>query len=879
MSPTRRRIASAVIGLTFIAIVAAITVPQAGGAVVGGPGGSGIDTSLPDTDSAVDISGRGPFADLKVHVNQTRNLTNQAVSVTWEGGTPTQRPGRFEQHYLQIMQCWGDDDGSNPDNPGPPPEQCVAGATTGAYGVGGLVHPPASEAVSRIVSFSTWPDASTTTGWKDPATGFIWRPFLAVDGTVVNAQYDTDFNPELGGGNYWQNPYFDITTTNEIAGAVTRPNGTGSDLIEINTGVESSGLGCGQRLQRDDGTFWTPKCWLVVVPRGSAAEENVGSPYETDASKFGVMTSPLSDEAWKNRIAVPLEFNSVDAACSLGQDERRVVGTELVAAAISSWQPALCAGEGRPPYSYASLGDATARQQILSPSVGAPGMAVVSRAAPESSIDAASPPVYAPLALSGLVIGFNVDRVPLPTAPQEAQDLSGVKVQSLNLTPRLVAKLLTQSYRSAVNIGAVTSPYEWVKGNPIDMSTDPEFRRWNPEFDLLQQPNSRSFSGLLAPGGTSDVAQQLWEWVLADPEAKAWLDGAPDEFGMKVNPVYATTAEANVNGAAFDQPVPTSFPKADPWCLQDPEQSGYTPPPLCSTDWMPYMQSYRDGARLTRAADDRSKINRNPFAFSADTYWIRSGPQVLGRRGLLTVTDTVSAAKYGIQVASLSRAGDDGADRDFIAPTSETLEKGIEGMTAPVDPTVLQSDPTADVPGAYPLPTVTYGMVRPLALDDAARDDYAAFVEYAVGDGQEPGLEPGMLPVGYSVLPSPLRDQARAAATEIREMQAPAAPEQPSSGGSSSGTPIGSSTSPTTRRTTPTTALADVAQEVAVIDTVTDKEPEAGPLTPILALARSRFFLVGLAVVAVVSTLGALEVTKRPRRAVRAVPTDPEASS
>src|SRR5689334_15072511 len=57
VSPMRRRIASAVIGLTFIAVVAATTVPQAGGAVVGGPGGSGIDTSLPDTDSAVDVSG------------------------------------------------------------------------------------------------------------------------------------------------------------------------------------------------------------------------------------------------------------------------------------------------------------------------------------------------------------------------------------------------------------------------------------------------------------------------------------------------------------------------------------------------------------------------------------------------------------------------------------------------------------------------------------------------------------------------------------------------------------------------------------------------------------------------------------------------------
>lgn len=881
MSPARRRIGTTLLGLTFIALVAVVSVPRAGSAVVGGPGGSGIDTSLPEEDSALTVNGRGDFASLSLRVNQTRNLTNQAVSVTWTGGVPTQRPGRFEQNYLQIMQCWGDDDGTNPDNPGPLPEQCVSGATTGAYGVGGVVHPPSSEAISRIVSFGAWPNASTTTGWRDPATGFIWRPFHSVDGTVVNAQYDTNFNPELGGGNYWQNPYFDITTTNEIAGAITRPNGTGSDLVEINTGVESSGLGCGQRLQRADGTFFTPKCWLVIVPRGSAEKENAGTPYELDAAKFGVMTSPLADNAWKNRIAVPLDFNSVDPACSLGTQERRLVGTELVAAAVSSWQPALCSTAGRPPYSYASLGDGTARQQILSPSVGAPGMAVVSRAAVQEQVDTKSPPVYAPLALSGVVIGFNVDRIPQPTAEPAAQDLAGVKVANLNLTPRLVAKLLTQSYRSQVNIASVTAPYAWSKTNPIDMNRDPDFTKFNPEFDILQMPNSRNFSGLLAPGGNSDAAKQVWEWVLADPEAKAWLDGAADEWGMTVNPVYATTAAANSNGARFDDPVPSSFPKADPNCLQEAAQSTYTPPPLCSTDWMPYTQSYRDGARMTRAADDRAKITRNPFAFSADTFWIRSGPQILGRRGMLTVTDTVSAAKYGIQTASLSRAGDDGDARSFVAPTAEALTKGIEGMKPVADPTVLQSDPTADVPAAYPLPTISYAMVRPLTLETAARDDYAAFIEYAVGAGQEPGLEPGLLPRGYAVLPDGLKAQATKAGTTIREMQPP--PEEPApaatptgGGDTGSGTPSPSPTS--ARRPTATTAPSPPASEVAAVESVSDvKAPDAGPLTPILALARSRYFLAVLAAVAVVATLAALEITKRPRRTtgpLRVPPTD-----
>ncbi len=58
--------------------------------------------------------GRGAFADLEITVNQTKNLTNQAVSVTWTGATPTIDSGgsRFGENYLQIFQCWGDDDGT-----------------------------------------------------------------------------------------------------------------------------------------------------------------------------------------------------------------------------------------------------------------------------------------------------------------------------------------------------------------------------------------------------------------------------------------------------------------------------------------------------------------------------------------------------------------------------------------------------------------------------------------------------------------------------------------------------------------------------------------------------------------------------------------------
>jgi hypothetical protein len=87
-----------------------------------GPGSAGIDTALPATSSQVTAEGRGRFDDLAITVNQTKNLSNQAISVTWTGATPTiTGPSRFAGHYLQLMQCWGDDAS------GPTREQCQFG--------------------------------------------------------------------------------------------------------------------------------------------------------------------------------------------------------------------------------------------------------------------------------------------------------------------------------------------------------------------------------------------------------------------------------------------------------------------------------------------------------------------------------------------------------------------------------------------------------------------------------------------------------------------------------------------------------------------------------------------------------------------------------
>lgn len=905
------------LGPVAIALVALIAPPGSSTAAPR-PGGSGTDTALPATDSKVTVTGRGVNAGLTITVNQTKNLTNQAVSIEWSGATETrQGPGDFGAHFMQIFQCWGEDDGTVPGNPGPPPEQCQQGAVAGQPGgVTGTSYPNGF-ALYRIITKTDLPNAAALTaagvGVVDTRTRNVWMPFRAVNGTVIDIQDDPTFNPSVQGGNYWLNTFFNIVTTNEIVAARTGPDGRGSELFQVNTGRQSPGLGCGQRVQpAADGRKTIPKCWIVVVPRGEPSAENEGmGNFETEANSFGVYSSPLAPTAWKNRIAIPIEFQPVDSPCTIADVERRIAGSEIALSAIASWQPALCADGSLPPFSFSTVGDPAARQQLASSVAGGPGMVVVSRPVASTSEDPKSPVVYAPLTVSGLVIGFNIERIPKTDAPADEQLLRGVRIRDINLTPRLVAKLLTQSYTSQVNVGNSSPGYAWATDNPVALGTDPDFLRFNEEFNFLQA-SGRMLGGMVMPSGGSDAAQLLWEWVLADPEASAWLRGSPDEWGMKVNPVYATDASVNPTGIAFGDPIPNSFPKSDPYCYQAPARGpgkSVVPTPLCGTDWMPYSRTFLEGARNTRAGNDEAKIVENPFAIVSSDVWKRDAPQAPGSRAMIVITDTVSAQRFGLQIASLSRAGDNGDSRDFVAPDAAGLVAGTVSMKPKSNPQVLEPDLDDQPAGAYPLTMIAYGAIKPLSQDETARAEYAAFIEYAAGAGQEPGFEFGKLPEGYAPLPEPLAAQAERAVEIVSDPvlaalvpttttttvpPAPAAPSATtaalpstgatparvnttsnrapasSSGSSGSGGSGGVAATPSSEPTASSepAATEPTATTVESGPTTVVAPAASQPTTPGIDLGGSRFLVVAIGVMALLAALFTLEITKRTRQAV-----------
>ncbi|WP_180936050.1 hypothetical protein [Nocardioides ungokensis] len=72
-------------------------------------------------------------------------------------------------------------------------------------------------------------------------------------------------------------------------------------------------------------------------------------------------------------------------------------------------------------------------------------------------------------------------------------------------------------------------------GNPWALMADPEFIKLNPG---LSQTTQEAGATLLSLSNSSDLIEQLTEWIAQDKDAMDFIAGKPDPWGMKVNPSY-----------------------------------------------------------------------------------------------------------------------------------------------------------------------------------------------------------------------------------------------------------------------------------------------------------------------------------------------------
>ncbi|MDQ7903020.1 hypothetical protein RB614_00610 [Phytohabitans sp. ZYX-F-186] len=790
---SRRTVAGFLVALTAASLLFVVDPgadPARGAAEDGGGGGGNGGSSVTVHGTK---QGFEDFTGLAVTVSKTRNLTNEAITVTWTGARPSPL-GYPGTDFLSLMQCWGSPEAKD-------------FRETCAYGMdldvperpGGAV---AIDAGRRRVADTPYaagypaPDPDESPEKTGLAAGAKMVPFKTVTGErsrdgSPGQPFGTKPNPS-GGPDLEETDvdvmtrYLAKETTNEYPYALTAADGTGRVTFEVQNDRLAPHLGCGAPYQAPDGQQKPRPCYLVIVPRG------YHHPYTgvdvTNDSNPAVSGSPFKPVVWQHRMVVPLEFAPVEGGCSLDKAERRTAGAEAVAEAVTSWQPVLCANDG-PIYGYSAISDFEAAQQVVSASESAPGLVYSA----DPVVSSNPPVVHAPVTLSSTVIAVNIDyniilpnHVSGPPTPPEIERLRGLALTDLKLTPRLLAKVLTQSY---TRDDITDKERDQTAGNPESIRYDEEFLTLNPVFRHWPRERAVTLDGLMVSVGSSVAAREVWQWILGDAEARTWIQGKnPDENGMWVNPVYKDMFST----------APDTFPKADPDCHEEerfePIQGANVTFPLCTLDKWPYMGSMNEAALQTLRAQTKGKdLPLRPVPNTTDnTPCCRYSDlprKFPGSRFVMSVTDSASAARYGLFTAQLCKPKRDSLGKlvmpdDCRTPTDEAVNAAaatavgsqVEGVKV-VDPVKAWA-----TQGAYPLTTVSYA-IADTSEPVEARREYAKLLRYAAGSGQDPGEAWGQLPEGYVPLPAALREQTMIAASQLENWVTPTSPPADNSGG------------------------------------------------------------------------------------------------
>lgn len=799
----------------------------AAGTIFGLVMGSGVVLGAAPAANAVDSSAvtvtakeqdldfeNAPFPDLSVTVSQTQNLRQQGLAVSWTGATGHSAVPATASNggswFLQVFQCWGDD----PENKDRPDR------TTCQYG--GVDRYGATRDATRRYEYDSIPaqdqpySAPRASSFEGAYTSIPFRPRngASVSSITTNAAgtkvRDTTVNVN-------NNAHFNVNSTNEVPWAGSGADGTGDISFEVQTTMQSPGLGCGDPVEVA-GAIAGASCWLVILPRSAA-----------DNGSATINQSGLFWDSWQHAISVRIGFEPVGSRCAIGAAERQLAGSEIASLAVQSWQPVLCQQEGGSVYSHLM----SAESDALAAAARTQDAPLALTSLPAA--DGATGLTYAPVALSGLVISFAVDRNPDPFKVVPPEYAAGVNLPfaEMRLTPRLVAKLLTNSYWGSLP-PELDHSYLGAK-NPENITRDPDFLAVNsPEWGY-QTLNSPALADVLMPQGRSDAARAVWEYIMSDPEAAAFMAGEPDPHGMTVNPWYATTAEKNASGTAFEAPR-DNFPKADPAEVVPPQQNA-----INVVAWRPYVNDLDSAAYLTLRGDGQVlgpwDPNSAPAKYGKPSRSLRGSQKVLG------VSDAAASSRYEVKVAALRNPAGEyvlPGDSSLLAAAAAMQTTGSDGVVRQFD---NASAAAKGATSAYPLTVPVYAAANPALLSAELRADYAAFIRYAATRGQASGTALGQLPAGYATLPQGWVDQALAAADVVEkgatsQPSIPAPQPAPLSSAPSAGTAVPVVAAPVAQAPAATGATAGPLSGGKTPD-----DPDAGAL----AVAVPASVLAGLA--------------------------------
>jgi hypothetical protein len=668
-----------------------------------------------------------------VTVSQTKDLVRQKVKVSWSGLRPTNGSIGAANYPVVVMQCWGNKDQVTQ-------QTCWNGGSnvgTSSLGVTFADVGPFDPAVfgtapsrDSVLPFKARDDGRLYNGW----TGFTGWPEDQIIKSSPTAHSVATANAIL---------------PNSYQG-YTNPDGTGETDIELFTGFENPHLGCSS----------TAACSLVVIPIGDPVckpDSELPSTIRGQC-RAGRVTGRLaahwmSPTNWSRKFAFDLSFRESPNACKIGSQPETGLSGSFYAFQLlnNSWRPKFCQDKKLFPLSYTALSDGEARAQfggaLTGPWRDGSTNALLSSRAVEGEL--AKPTVYAPVTVSGVAVSFVLD------------DNNRKEVTELNLNARLLAKMITQSYRSMSPAGL---SHPGVRNNPEWWGSDPELLALNPALaDALYATGREGANYPVVSLGDLDSIYALTAYIAADKDAVAWLNGASDGHGMFVNPKYHRYElpvglleqrddfkDTNTNSAIYGQILLSAWSNV--------ADNIYNAAISIAQAW-PYASLSQDCV-----------VQGEPETCSLKRIGQR---QVGGFRAMLAITSLADSKVFGLRQAALQTS-----PGKFVKPDDDSLALALRGTKLDEKTGVLNPDLPKMHPNAYPGMSVVYAAIPTTGLSAVSAGNYAKFLDYAAGPGQVQGLAAGQLPDGYVPLSDPLREQTRNAAVAVREQkgQVPAPP-------------------------------------------------------------------------------------------------------
>ncbi len=707
------------------------------------------------TRSHLNADGTETVADRRtvtLRVEQTKLLhSRQPIRVSWTGAHPTggivadasSSVARLQEYPFVLLECRGVDSAAVAVARRLTPQTCWTQSVqerfqrdtqTGFPAWRVDRRAPASE--RRAVVGAPAPRPASCGG---AAPAEHWLPFVGARGTVFNTNLSLCGTqaPEasnVGGGGQPSNTTY----------AITQKDGSGSTKFTTWTEEDNASLGCSQSVA----------CALVAVPvMGISCDESAkalpaadqppgdvsaqvkadcraggnyaaGAPNQNGAGSAAAVAGALwwSASNWDNRVVVPLNFAAPSNVCDIAGGNHGVdlYGSELLVQASTQWRPKFCLGKGGIPFKHVQVGEPQAKSLLTNGTIGG---AFLSNPPAEGW---ARPVVNAPTAISGFSISYTID------------DLHGEEYTNLKLTARLLAKLMTQSYPG---LTPIRNEYAALSGNPLNISLDPEFIALNPGVPHGVGASAAA-SELFSVSSDSDVMNALTSYVTGDKDARAFLDGTPDPWGAVVNPSYKGIALPVDSWPQRDTFEPKNYyASGQNECLQS------APVPFLPLVSAPTARLANISLAVQFALAN-SQIDCVAVPGQTDgtgSKLVAQGRQQPGFRFLLGVTSLGDAKRYALNSAALQ------VGHAFVPPTDRSLAAAA-ALLQPDSRSRSWRLPYAALAAsstAYPGTMPVYSSVATSGLSSADAKGYAAFLRFAAGAGQTPGLGNGQLPPGF----------------------------------------------------------------------------------------------------------------------------------